>query len=169
MNKIGILTSGGDCSGMNACIRSAVRTALRHNLAVVGFRKGYAGLMKGDCFPLENRAVSGIMHRGGTFLQSARSPEFRTLAGQQQALRGRSARGCVLRIGERVLFLPLVLHQRLVLLLREQHSPGGGRPLRRIPQLQAVEGAAEQYVAAAIGAPRVGRHIGIRGIWHYAR
>ena len=81
MKKIGILTSGGDCSGMNACIRAAVRTGLRLNLEVVGFRKGYLGLMKGDCIPLDNRAVSGIMHRGGTFLQSARSQEFRTLAG----------------------------------------------------------------------------------------
>jgi len=83
MKKIGILTSGGDCSGMNATIRAAVRTALRLNLEVVGFRKGYAGLMKGDCIPLDTKAVSGIMHRGGTFLQSARSPEFRTPEGQQ--------------------------------------------------------------------------------------
>ena len=86
MKKIGILTSGGDCSGMNACIRSAVRTALRLNIDVIGFRKGYVGLMKGDFIPLDTKAVSGIMHRGGTFLQSARSPEFRTLEGQQQAI-----------------------------------------------------------------------------------
>jgi len=86
MKKIGILTSGGDCSGMNACIRSAVRTALRLNIEVAGFRKGYLGLMKGDCIKLDSRAVSGIMHRGGTFLQSARSPEFRTLEGQEKAL-----------------------------------------------------------------------------------
>jgi len=86
MKKIGILTSGGDCSGMNACIRAAVRTALRLNLEVVGFRKGYLGLMKGDCMPLDTKAVSGILHRGGTFLQSARSQEFRTPEGQQKAL-----------------------------------------------------------------------------------
>jgi len=86
MKKIGILTSGGDCSGMNACIRSAVRTALRLNIEVAGFRKGYLGLMKGDCIKLDSRAVSGIMHRGGTFLQSARSPEFRTREGQEKAL-----------------------------------------------------------------------------------
>jgi 6-phosphofructokinase 1 len=86
MKKIGILTSGGDCSGMNAAIRAAVRTALRLEMEMVGFRKGYAGLMKGDCIPLDNRAVSGILHRGGTFLQSARSPEFRTPEGQQKAL-----------------------------------------------------------------------------------
>jgi len=86
MKKIGILTSGGDCSGMNACIRSAVRTALRLNIEVVGFKKGYLGLMKGDCITLDSKAVSGIMHRGGTFLQSARSPEFRTPEGQEKAL-----------------------------------------------------------------------------------
>ncbi|AJE02872.1 6-phosphofructokinase [Geobacter pickeringii] len=86
MKRIGILTSGGDCSGMNAAIRAAARTALRMNIEMVGFRKGYLGLMKGDCLTLDNKAVSGILHRGGTFLQSARSPEFRTPEGQQQAL-----------------------------------------------------------------------------------
>lgn len=86
MKKIGILTSGGDCSGMNACIRAAVRTAIRMNMEVVGFRKGYLGLMKGDCIPLDTKAVSGILHRGGTFLQSARSEEFRTPEGQKKAL-----------------------------------------------------------------------------------
>lgn len=86
MRKVGILTSGGDCSGMNAAIRSAVRTALSLDLEMVGFRKGYAGLMKGDVTTLDTRAVSGILHRGGTFLQSARSPEFLTPEGQHQAL-----------------------------------------------------------------------------------
>ena len=86
MKKIGIITSGGDCSGMNACIRSIVRTGLRLGLEVVGFKKGYLGLMKGDYLKLDSKAVSGIMHRGGTFLQSALSPEFRTLEGQQTAM-----------------------------------------------------------------------------------
>jgi len=86
MKKIGILTSGGDCSGMNAAIRSAVRTGIRLNVEVVGFRKGYLGLMKGDAIPLDTKAVSGILHRGGTFLQSARSPEFKTPEGQQKAM-----------------------------------------------------------------------------------
>lgn len=67
MKKIGILTSGGDCSGMNAAIRAAVRTAIRMNIEVIGFRKGYLGLMKGDAIPLDTKAVSGILHRGAPF------------------------------------------------------------------------------------------------------
>ena len=86
MKKIGILTSGGDCSGMNAAIRSAVRTALRLNLKVDGIRKGYVGLMKCDAVPLDSKTVSGVMHRGGTFLQSARCKDFCTAEGTRQAV-----------------------------------------------------------------------------------
>ncbi|KAF0215621.1 MAG: hypothetical protein FD174_4069 [Geobacteraceae bacterium] len=86
MKKIGILTSGGDCSGMNAAIRSAVRTGLSKNIEMIGFRKGYLGLIKGDYLVLDNKAVSGILQRGGTFLQSARCEEFKTEAGRQTAL-----------------------------------------------------------------------------------
>jgi 6-phosphofructokinase 1 len=87
MRKIGILTSGGDCSGMNAAIRSATRTALGHGVQVVGFRKGYAGLLKGDFLDMGTKDVAGILHRGGTFLQSARSDEFRTALGREKAVR----------------------------------------------------------------------------------
>ena len=114
MKKIGILTSGGDCSGMNATIRAAVRTALRMNLQVIGFRKGYAGLMKGDHMILDNKAVSGILHRGGTFLQSARSPEFRTPDGQQNAvaiLRDLEVDGLVVIGGDGSLTGALALHR----------------------------------------------------------
>src|SRR5665647_2683644 len=114
MKKIGILTSGGDCSGMNAAIRSAVRTALRRNIEVVGFRKGFAGLMIGDCIPLDSRAVSGILHRGGTFLQSARSAEFRTREGQDLALahlRRLGVEGLVILGGDGSLNGALALHQ----------------------------------------------------------
>ncbi|GFE58963.1 6-phosphofructokinase [Geobacter sp. AOG1] len=113
MKKIGILSSGGDCSGMNATIRSAVRTALRMNIEIVGFRKGYLGLMKGDCFSLDSKAVSGILHRGGTFLQSARSPEFRTPEGQQKALamlKDLGVEGLVILGGDGSLSGALALH-----------------------------------------------------------
>uniref|UniRef100_A0A831U3V1 ATP-dependent 6-phosphofructokinase n=1 Tax=Geobacter metallireducens TaxID=28232 RepID=A0A831U3V1_GEOME len=114
MKKIGILTSGGDCSGMNAAIRSAVRTALRMNIEVLGFRKGYLGLMKGDAVPLDTKAVSGILHRGGTFLQSARSPEFKTPEGQQRALENMKklgVEGLVVLGGDGSLTGALALHR----------------------------------------------------------
>jgi 6-phosphofructokinase 1 len=93
MIKIGILTSGGDCSGMNAAIRSATRTALGHGVQVVGFRKGYAGLLKPDFLDMGTKEVAGILHRGGTFLQSARSDEFRNPMGREKAVRHLSEMG----------------------------------------------------------------------------
>lgn len=114
MKKIGILTSGGDCSGMNATIRSAVRTGLRMNIEMVGFRKGYLGLMKGDGITLDSKSVSGILHRGGTFLQSARSQEFRTPEGQQTAidnLRNLGVEGLVILGGDGSLTGALALHR----------------------------------------------------------
>ncbi|HLO26356.1 MAG TPA: 6-phosphofructokinase [Geobacteraceae bacterium] len=113
MRKIGILTSGGDCSGMNATIRSAVRTALRMNVEIFGFRKGYLGLMKGDCFRLDSKSVSGTLHRGGTFLQSARCKEFCTPEGQRQAianLRELGIDGLVIIGGDGSLSGALALH-----------------------------------------------------------
>ncbi len=114
MKKIGILTSGGDCSGMNASIRAAVRTALRLGVEVVGFRKGYVGLLKSDAFPLDSRAVSGIMHRGGTFLQSARCKEFCTPGGQRAAvanLKRLGVEGLVILGGDGSLNGALALHR----------------------------------------------------------
>jgi 6-phosphofructokinase 1 len=83
------------------------------NLEVVGFRKGYLGLMKGDCVPLDTKAVSGILHRGGTFLQSARSQEFRTPEGQHKALenlRQLGVEGLVILGGDGSLAGALALH-----------------------------------------------------------
>ncbi len=86
MKRLAILTSGGDCSGMNAAIRSAARTAIANGVEMIGYRKGYAGLMKNDYLILDSKAVAGVLQRGGTFLQSARSPEFRTPEGRQLAI-----------------------------------------------------------------------------------
>ncbi len=86
MKRLAILTSGGDCSGMNAVIRAAARTAISNDVEMIGYRKGYAGLLKNDYIVLDSRAVSGTLQRGGTFLQSARSQEFRTVEGRQKAL-----------------------------------------------------------------------------------
>ncbi len=85
IKRIGVLTSGGDAPGMNAAIRAVVRTALSKNMKVFGVRHGYNGLIEDDIEELHIRSVSEIIHRGGTMLYTARSPEFLTLQGQQTA------------------------------------------------------------------------------------
>jgi len=86
MRRIGILTSGGDAPGMNAAIRSVVRTALHNGIECIGIRRGYNGLINGDFCQMTPTSVSGITRRGGTILYSARSEEFRTEAGLQKAV-----------------------------------------------------------------------------------
>lgn len=85
IKKIGVLTSGGDAPGMNAAIRAVVRSALAGNMKVFGIKHGYNGLISGDIYEMHVRSVSEIIHRGGTILYTARSPEFLTLQGQQTA------------------------------------------------------------------------------------
>jgi 6-phosphofructokinase 1 len=86
MKRIAVLTSGGDAPGMNAAIRSVVRSATARDIETVGVRNGYRGLMDGLFEPLTNRSVGGIMLRGGTILGSARAPDFATPAGREKAL-----------------------------------------------------------------------------------
>lgn len=86
MKRMAVLTSGGDAPGMNAAIRSVVRTGIDAGWEVYGIHHGYAGLLADDFIPLGARDVGGILQRGGTFLGSARCPEFKTEAGQRQAL-----------------------------------------------------------------------------------
>ncbi|MCK5247186.1 6-phosphofructokinase, partial [Candidatus Bipolaricaulota bacterium] len=86
MTRIGVLTSGGDAPGMNAAIRSVVRCGTDVGFVLLGISRGYAGLIDGDISPLDNRAVGGIIERGGTMLRTARSKAFRTGDGQQEAL-----------------------------------------------------------------------------------
>lgn len=87
MRKIALLTSGGDAPGMNPCIRAIVRTALYHNMEVVGVKEGFDGLVRGEMTDLTARDVGGIIQRGGTILQTARCPEFRERSGRIKALR----------------------------------------------------------------------------------
>lgn len=87
MKRIAVLTSGGDGPGLNPCIRSVVRTALAKELEVMGVRRGYQGLIDCDMLDLNARSVGGILNRGGTFLATARSLEFKSRKGQRQALR----------------------------------------------------------------------------------
>jgi 6-phosphofructokinase 1 len=86
IKRIGILTSGGDAPGMNAAIRSAVRTAQRYNLEAMGIFRGYAGLINEELKVLDHRAVSNIISRGGTILKTSRCPEFLTEQGQTRAV-----------------------------------------------------------------------------------
>ncbi len=86
MKTLGVLSSGGDAPGTNACIRAVVRTALANDLEVLGIRRGYAGLMEDEMEPLYGRFVGGISHRGGTILKTARTEKFKTAEGVQQAL-----------------------------------------------------------------------------------
>ncbi len=86
VKRIGVLTSGGDAPGMNAAIRSVVRTATSRGIECVGIRRGWAGLIAGDIMPMDGGSVSHIITRGGTMLYTARSEEFRTEAGQLKAL-----------------------------------------------------------------------------------
>lgn len=85
LQKIGVLTSGGDAPGMNAAIRAVTRAALAHKLKVVGIRRGYQGMIDGDFVNLKSPDVGGIMHLGGTILKTARSAEFRTPEGREKA------------------------------------------------------------------------------------
>ena len=85
IKRIGVLTSGGDAPGMNACIRAVVRTCVYKKIEVVGIYNGYEGLING-CFELlKTQSVANIIQRGGTFLRTARSEEFRTIEGMKKA------------------------------------------------------------------------------------
>jgi 6-phosphofructokinase 1 len=85
MQRIAVLTSGGDAPGMNAAIRASVRTAVERGAEVVGVRRGFSGLMNGDFLPLDARSVGGIIEFGGTILHTNRAPEFRTRDGRDRA------------------------------------------------------------------------------------
>ncbi|MFZ9588584.1 MAG: 6-phosphofructokinase [Chitinophagaceae bacterium] len=85
VTKIGVMTSGGDAPGMNACIRAVVRTGIYHNLEVYGITRGYSGLIDNDIQKLESRSVANIIQRGGTILKTARCKEFLTPEGRKKA------------------------------------------------------------------------------------
>ncbi len=94
MKRIAVLTSGGDAPGMNAAVRAIVRAGIvRCGFEVFGVRQGFAGLIANDFLPLTARDVGGIIQHGGTFLGSARSQEFMTDEGRQEALRHVRDRG----------------------------------------------------------------------------
>lgn len=85
IKTIGVLTSGGDAPGMNGVIRSVTRTGNFYGMKVMGIRRGYQGLSRGDIIDLSNRSVSDTLQRGGTFLMTARSESFKTAEGVERA------------------------------------------------------------------------------------
>lgn len=87
MKTLGLMTSGGDAPGMNAAIRSVTRIALGHGFRVLGFKRGYEGILHAQFEELNARSVSNVVQRGGTILKTARSAEFRTLKGTKKAAR----------------------------------------------------------------------------------
>ncbi len=86
MKRIAVMTSGGDAPGMNACVRSVVRSGIAAGVDVLGIRRAYAGLMTNDIFEMDSRSVGGIVRQGGTMLMSARAVEFKTEDGQKRAM-----------------------------------------------------------------------------------
>ena len=93
MNTIGVLTSGGDAPGMNAAVRSIVRSAEAMGIKVKGVMRGYNGLIENHFVDLDIRSVSDIIQRGGTVLYTARSPKFKTEEGIQEAIKNCKANG----------------------------------------------------------------------------
>ena len=85
IRRIGVLTSGGDAPGMNALIRSVVRSASANDISVLGIRRGYSGLINGDIIEMGARSVDGIIPKGGTMLYTARCKEMLTEEGLQKA------------------------------------------------------------------------------------
>ena len=86
IKKIGLLTSGGDASGMNATIRAVTRYAKYKSLDVIGYYEGFKGLINNNATVLDHNSVGGIIDRGGTFLYTARSEEFKTEEGMQKSI-----------------------------------------------------------------------------------
>lgn len=93
IKKVGVLTSGGDAPGMNAAIRSVVRTCAYHNIECIGIYRGYQGLIEGDFKEMGPRSVKNIINKGGTILKSARSKDFMTEQGRKVAFENMQKQG----------------------------------------------------------------------------
>ncbi len=114
MNRIGVITSGGDSPGMNAAIRGVVRAAIGRGVEVVGFLHGYEGIIRNETLLLDSKAVGGIITTGGTILRTARSKRFMTLEGRQEArkvLEDNGIEGLIVIGGDGSLTGALKLHE----------------------------------------------------------
>ncbi len=115
LKRIAVMTSGGDAPGMNACVRGVVRYGLAAGVSISGIRRGFAGLMLNDIVDMDSRSVGGIIRQGGTFLMSARAPEFATEEGQKRAIETLAAwgiEGVVVIGGDGSLHGAQALHER---------------------------------------------------------
>jgi 6-phosphofructokinase 1 len=83
--KIGVITTGGDCPGLNAAIRAIVRTGIYHGLEIKGIMNGFEGMINGSFISLDSHSVSNILQRGGTILKTARSERFKASEGRKVA------------------------------------------------------------------------------------
>ena len=97
--RVGILTGGGDCPGLNAVIRAVTRRSLDRGYEVVGVREGWRGLVEGILQPLDSRAISGILPRGGTILGTTRTNPYRVDGGVEKVVRSMDGLGALVVIG----------------------------------------------------------------------
>lgn len=93
IKKIAVLTSGGDAPGMNSAVRSVVRTCIANDIEVYGIEDGYYGLYHDKIIGLDSKSVANTINRGGTFLGSARFPEFAEEEIRKEAVKNLDARG----------------------------------------------------------------------------
>ncbi len=113
MKKIAMLTGGGDCPGLNAVIRAVTRRALMEGYEVIGFRNGWAGVIKGEFIPLNRERVSGILHLGGTILGTSRTnPTDEQLETIIRNLKGFDVSALVAIGGDDTLSVASRLHKR---------------------------------------------------------
>lgn len=115
MKRIAVLTSGGDCSGMNAAVRAVVRAGLASQVDIIGIYKGFQGLIDRLYENMTTKSVSNVLQRGGTFLQSARCLEMKTKAGLQLAtanLKGMGVEGLIVIGGDGSLKGGYAIHQQ---------------------------------------------------------
>ncbi|WP_031513532.1 6-phosphofructokinase [Desulfofalx alkaliphila] len=85
MQRIALMTSGGDAPGMNSAVRAVVRKAIYHGIEVIGINRGFSGFIDGDLWPMSLGSVADIIHRGGTIMHTARSEDFTTAEGRARA------------------------------------------------------------------------------------
>lgn len=85
IKRIGVMTSGGDSPGMNAALRAVVRSCEYYHIESLAIRSGFQGLIESDLISMSARSVKHIINRGGTIIKTARSEEFKTIAGRQKA------------------------------------------------------------------------------------